>query len=144
MKRIFLDTDVIIDFISDREPFSKEASVIFCLIDQNKIAGYTSSLCFSNLYYVLTRFSSHEKVISKLRELFDILEVLSVDSKIISEALYSGFKDFEDAIQSFTAMEQDHMDVLITRNIKDYKKSSIPVMSPDQFLRTCFQTRERK
>ena len=139
MKSIFLDTDIIIDFISDRKPFSIDAEKIFSLIDQKVVQGYTSSLCFSNLYYVLTKHASHNKVVSKLKDLSEILGVLTVDDKIINEALSSQFKDFEDAIQHYTAIENKHIDILITRNIKDYKTASLPVMTPDNFLKTLSQ-----
>lgn len=136
MKNIFLDTDIIIDFISDRMPFSTDATKIFSLIDQNVIQGHTSSLCFSNLYYVLTKHASHNKVVLKLKDLSEILGVLNVDRKTIHEALSSQFKDFEDAIQYFAALESKYIDILVTRNIKDYKTASLPVMTPDNFLKT--------
>ena len=72
MNNLFIDTDVIIDFLIDRKPFSREAAIIFTLIDQKKLKGYASSLTFSNLYYVLRKFESHNKVISKLDSLSNL------------------------------------------------------------------------
>lgn len=136
MKVLFIDTDVIIDLLSDRQPFSKDAAGIFSLIERREVRGCVSALSFSNLYYILNRFSSHGKVISMLNELADLTDILKVDSRIIKSALASGFKDFEDAIQYQAALEHKNVDVLITRNINDYRKSSLPVMTPETFLRS--------
>ena len=134
MENVFIDTDVIVDFLTDRKPFSLELAKIFSLIDQKKIKGCVSSLSFSNLYYVLRKFGTHKKVISSLQDLSEMVDILKVDSDIVKSALTSDFKDFEDSIQYFAAQEQKKIDCIITRNIKDYKESSIPVMTPETFL----------
>lgn len=136
MENVFIDTDVIVDFLTDRKPFSLESAKIFSLIDQKKIKGYVSSLSFSNLYYILRKFGTHKKVINSLKKLSELVDILKVDSDIIKSALTSDFKDFEDSIQYFAAQEQIKADCIITRNIKDYKDSSIPVMTPETFLVT--------
>jgi len=133
MENVFIDTDVIVDFLTDRKPFSLESAKIFSLIDQKKIKGCVSSLSFSNLYYVLRKFGTHKKVISSLQDLSELVEILKVDSDIVKSALTSDFKDFEDSIQYFAAQEQKKVDCIITRNIKDYKDSSLPVMTPETF-----------
>jgi len=136
MENVFFDTDVIIDFLTDRKPFSLESAKIFSLIDQKKIKGCVSSLSFSNLYYVLRKFGTHKKVISSLQELFELVDILKVDSDTVKSALASDFKDFEDSIQYFAAQEYKKVDCIITKNIKDYKDSSLPVMTPETFLVT--------
>ena len=136
MENVFIDTDVIVDFLTDRKPFSLESAKIFSLIDQKKIKGCVSSLSFSNLYYVLRKFGTHKKVISSLQDLSELVDILKVDSDIVKSALNSDFKDFEDSIQYFAAQEHKKVDCIITRNIKDYKDSSLPVMTPETFLVT--------
>ena len=136
MTDLFIDTDVIIDFLIDRKPFSREAAIIFTLIEQKKLKGYASSLTFSNLYYVLRKFESHNKVISKLDSISTILTILKVDVHTIKKALASGFPDFEDSIQYFSAIENRKIDVIITRKIKDYKKSQISILTPGDYLKT--------
>jgi len=136
MENVFIDTDVIVDFLTDRKPFSLESAKIFSLIDQKKIKGCVSSLSFSNLYYVLRKFGTHKKVISSLQDLSELVDILKVDSDIVKSALTSDFKDFEDSIQYFAAQEHKKVDCIITRNIKDYKDSSLPVMTPETFLVT--------
>jgi len=135
MTDIFIDTDVIIDFLIDREPHSREAAIIFTLIEQKKLRGYVSSLTFSNLYYVLRKIESHKKVIAKLDSISRLLTILRVDQQIIKYVIASGFPDFEDNIQYNCALGYKKIAVLITRNIKDYKGSQIPVMTPAIYLK---------
>lgn len=135
MTDIFIDTDVIIDFLIDREPHSREAAIIFTLIEQKKLKGYVSSLTFSNLYYVLRKIESHNKVKAKLDSISRLFTILKVDQQTIKNAIASGFPDFEDSIQYNCALDYKKIDVLITRNIKDYKGSEIPVMTPVDYLK---------
>ena len=135
MTDLFIDTDVIIDFLIDRKPHSREAAVIFTLIEQKKLKGYTSSLTFSNLYYVLKKLESHSKVLNKLESLSNLINILKVEGQTIKSALASGFPDFEDSIQYFSAVDSKKIDAIITRNIKDYKKSEIPVLTPGDYLK---------
>lgn len=136
MTGLFIDTDVIIDFLTDRKPHSREAAIILTLIEQKKLKGYASSLTFSNLYYVLRKLESHNKVKSKLESLSHIIKILKVDGQTIIDALASDFSDFEDSIQYFSALDSKRIDVIITRNTKDYKKSDIPVLTPGEYLKT--------
>jgi predicted nucleic acid-binding protein len=136
MTDLFIDTDVIIDFLIDRKPHSREAAIIFTLIEQKKIKGYVSSLTFSNLYYVLRKVESHNKVITKLDSISRLLTILKVDQQTIKDAIASGFQDFEDSIQYNCAIDFKKIDVLITRNTKDYKNPEIPVMTPADYLKT--------
>ena len=136
MTNLFIDTDVIIDFLIDRKPYSREAAIIFTLIDQKKLKGYASSLTFSNLFYVLRKIEPHKKVISKLDSISKILTILKVDEQNVRDSIDSGFPDFEDSIQYFCAMDCKKIEVIITRNTKDYKNSSLPVITPGDFLKS--------
>ena len=136
MTDLFIDTDVIIDFLIDRKPHSREAAIIFTLIDHKKLKGYVSSLTFSNLYYVLRKLESHNKVIAKLDSLSKMVNILKVDEQIIKNAISSSFPDFEDTIQYFSALDSKKIDVIITRNTKDFRNSAIPVMTPGDYLKT--------
>ncbi|MDA3822129.1 MAG: PIN domain-containing protein [Bacteroidales bacterium] len=136
MINVFLDIDVIVDYITDRKPFSDNAEKIFALIEQKKIEGHTSSLCFSNLYYLLRQQITRTKALDILKNLAELLNILKVDEDTILQALSSGFNDFEDAIQYYSVLEYKSIEMIVTRNIKDYKHSELPVMSPDSLLKT--------
>ncbi len=136
MTTIFLDTDVIIDYLTDRKPFADSSEQIFALIENNEIRGHASSLCFSHLYYLLHQQMSKQKVMSLLMHLSEMLIICKVDEDSIHRAIASGFKDFEDAIQYYSAIAYKRIDAIVTRNIKDYKLSELAVLTPDQFLQT--------
>ncbi|MBE0641876.1 MAG: PIN domain-containing protein [Bacteroidales bacterium] len=136
MQNVFIDTDVIMDILTNRQPYAVESARLFSLIDQKIINGYTSSLSFSNLYYVLRKFGSHRKVIRTLQELSEIISILNVDGDMVRLALQSDFKDFEDAIQYFTAQSNAVIDSIVTRNVRDYKGIDLPVMTPETFIIT--------
>jgi predicted nucleic acid-binding protein len=133
MTKVFVDTDICIDLLSGRKPFNKTAEILFSLADNNKVKIYVSSFSFSNLDYILRSkcSSTHSRqLIGKFKTL---VIVLPVNSKTIDLAIASGFNDFEDAIQYSCAIE-NNLTTIITRNIKDYKKASIAVLTPETFI----------
>ena len=133
MKSFFFDTDIILDISIKREINIKDSVKILNSIEKGEYKGYTSSIIFSNIYYIQKRLIGHEVSINFLKKLRLLLTVLNVNDQIIQKALESEFKDFEDAIQYFTALE-NNIDCIITRNTKDYIKSSIPVYTPTELL----------
>lgn len=136
MKQIFLDTDVVIDFLINRQPFSVNAIKLFDLSYKKKLIIYVTPLTFSNTYYILRKLAPHKKIIEKLKDLLVLIDIQEVNKKSIEHALTSDFTDFEDAIQNFSATQNPAIEVLITRNIKDYKKSKLAVMSPETFIKS--------
>ena len=136
MDKVLIDTDEILDFFFDRKPFSNEASQILSLCERKKIEGFVTPVMVSNVYYILRKTDKHEKVIQHLKMLMNIIDIAIINKKIILDALHSGFKDFEDALQNFSAQEENDIRIIITRNIKDYKTSSLAVMTPELYLKT--------
>jgi predicted nucleic acid-binding protein len=136
MDNIMIDTDVILDFFFDREPSSENAAKIFSLCESNKVKGFVTPVICSNTYYLLRQTARHEKVIEKLSQLMTFMDVLLMDRDIVIQALSSGFKDFEDALQNFAAIKSGQIDVIITRNVKDYIKSNIGVLTPESYLKS--------
>jgi predicted nucleic acid-binding protein len=130
MIKVFIDTDVIIDFLADRKPFSESAAILFNRIEKKEIEGFTSSQSISNLYDILRKYDSQRNVIQALSDLISLIGILPVGHEVIQKALQSDFTDFEDGIQNFCA-ETEKMDVIVTRNIRDYKRASIAVLNPD-------------
>jgi predicted nucleic acid-binding protein len=133
MIHVFVDTDVCIDLLSGREPFVKAAEQLFSLSDQQVIQIYVSSLSFSNIDYILRAHHPlhySRQIIARFKTL---VQVLSVHEKTIDLAIASDFSDFEDAIQYSCAIE-NNLGMIVTRNIKDFKKASIHVLTPEAFL----------
>jgi len=136
MDRVLIDSDVILDSLFDRQPFSEYATQIFSMCEQKKIVGYLTPVIYSNVYYLLRQTASHEKVIEKLKQLLEITEVLKMDKGVVKNALYSGFKDFEDSLQNFAAVNFGSIDIILTRNLKDYKYSELGVFTPETYLKS--------
>ncbi|MCB9033031.1 MAG: PIN domain-containing protein [Chitinophagales bacterium] len=132
--RLFIDSDVIIDFFTNRTPFADSASQLLELNHKGEITLYLSALSINNIYYILRKFLGHKKSIEVIESLIDITEIIGTTKKEIMEALKNNFSDFEDAIQYTSALKIEKLDAIITRNTKDYKQSSIPVMTPNEFL----------
>lgn len=136
MNKILIDTDVILDFFFDRQPFSKYSTKIFSLCESKKIKGFVTPVIYSNTYYILRQTARHNKVIEKLMQLLSITDVLSMDKEVVKNALNSGFNDFEDALQNYAALKSGEINVILTRNIKDYNKSTIGVLTPETYIKT--------
>jgi len=133
--KVFLDTNILIDLIANREPYSKFAIQIFKSAELKKIKIFTTSHAIVTTHYILKKHIDEKSLRAILTELTDILNIIAVDSHIIKRGLNSKHKDFEDAIQILSANSIDSIDFIVTRNLKDFKNSEIPVLSPDEILK---------
>ena len=131
---VFVDTDVVLDVLSQRQPFYDDAAQLFSLADNGGITLVVSSLCFSNLNYILSKQYSAAAAKKYLQKFKTLVTVAAVTDKIVELALLSAFKDFEDALQHYTALSVQ-ADAIVTRNIKDYKSATIKVLTPHQLLK---------
>jgi len=131
--KLFLDTNVMLDFLGERDPFYISAAKIATLADKRKLIIVVSALSYATLSYFLTKYYGLEKTKDKLRKFKVISEICELDALIIEKGLNSDFPDFEDSLQYYSALRTE-CDIIITRNGKDFKKSQIPVMTPDEFL----------
>ncbi|MFN5182671.1 MAG: type II toxin-antitoxin system VapC family toxin [Bacteroidota bacterium] len=134
MEKVFVDSDIVLDLLSARQPHYKYAAELFSLADENSIKIFVSSLTFANVNYILSKQLSAVQARKMLLKFKTLISVLSVNDKIIELALVSDFHDFEDAIQYNSAIEND-ISTLLTRNLKDYKKAEITILTPQQFLK---------
>ena len=132
MKSIFLDTNVLIDFFADRKPFSIEAARLFNYSIKKKINLYISAVSYNNIYYILRQSCSHIETIKMLTELNEWTVVIDVSKEIINKSLKSDFRAFEDAIQYNCAKSLKKIDFIVTRDTKDFKTSSLPILTPKE------------
>jgi predicted nucleic acid-binding protein len=135
MEKVFVDTDVVLDLLGEREPFYRSAALLFSRADKKEIRLFISALSFANTHYVLRRKFTEQEARKVLLGFKVLVTVLPVEDKSIELALASDFSDFEDAIQYYTAIEGS-MKTMVTRNLKDFKHSKIPVMTADAYLKT--------
>jgi predicted nucleic acid-binding protein len=134
MDKVFVDTDIILDFLSIREPFYINAANLFSLADKGELQIFVSSLSFANLNYLLSKQYNTNEARKKLLKFKTLVSVLAVNEKTIELALASDFKDFEVGIQYFSAIRKG-LKIILTRNLKDFKTADIAVMTAEEYLK---------
>ena len=132
--KIFLDTDVALDHLADRQPFAEYAHRLLALVETGELTVCVSSLSFSNLYYILRKLKGHTDALALLGMLKQLVRISAVSESEIQSAFSSQFKDFEDAIQHFSARSEGGGSAIVTRNKADYSASEIAVLSPEEYL----------
>ena len=135
MKKLLIDTNIVLDLLGRRVPFYSEAAGLFSLSDKKHVSVSISSLSLINTHYILRKIKSEQEARRIIRTFKVLVHEFPLYSKITDLALNSDFNDFEDAIQYYTALENGQ-DMIITRNIADFKTSSIPVMTADEFIKS--------
>jgi len=134
MKSVFVDTNILIDLLTDRPPFSKFAIELFDLAEKRKVKLFTSSHSYATTHYLLKKYIEESALREILLTLLDFIEIISVDVVIIKKSLLSKHKDFEDAIQIFAANTINNLEFIVTRNLKDFKNAGVIVLPPDELL----------
>lgn len=133
MSNLFLDTNVALDFFLKRKEFVEDARNIFEWGHNHYGRLFMSSLSFSNIAYIARKTVTGEGLYDLLGALGKMVEASPVDKNVVRKAIALQAKDFEDALQYFSA-KRVHADYLITRNVKDFPFSEIPVLTPHDFL----------
>ena len=133
MKKIFIDTNILLDLVMKRRGFYQEAKRLFDHCEQRNIKTYISALSIATINYLLSKSYRKDEVRKILEVIYDITEVLPFSKRIIFFAHYSNFKDLEDGFQYFTAKE-NNINIIITRNQKDFEVNDISILTPKQFL----------
>jgi predicted nucleic acid-binding protein len=134
MKRVFLDTNIIVDLIADRRPFSKYAIQIFQKAESKELELFTSSHSIATTHYLLKKYLEEKELRDVLYNLLDFVNVVAVDEGIIKKGLRSKHKDFEDSIQILCASSIEKIDCIVSRNTKDFKESEVPAFNPDEII----------
>lgn len=132
MRNLFLDTNILVDLLADRKPFSKFAMELFSAAENKQVILYTSSHSIATSYYLLKKFLEDKLLREALSGLIEYVKVIPIDSSMINKGLKSKQRDFEDALQLYAACSIQRMDCIVTRNIKDFKGSEITALSPDE------------
>jgi predicted nucleic acid-binding protein len=134
-QKVFLDTDVILDVVFGRMPHFYHSQAVLTLIEKNCITGFTSSLILANCFYIISNNKNKETARQTVSKLRSLLIVLPFTDKEIGESLNSDIKDFEDGVQYFIAINSG-LDIILTRNLSDFKNVDINVFTPKDFLDT--------
>jgi len=130
-KSLFVDSDIFIDVYSKRSSFYEDSSKLLSLAESKRFDAYTSPLVIANIYFVLQRFGGKEVAMNAIRKTRTFIGIVEMNQDVVDRAIHSGFYDFEDALEAYSA-ENAMMDMIVTRNIKDFKRSKISILSPSE------------
>ncbi len=133
MKRLLLDTNIILDIVLKRSPHFEYSSRIFELIDKKQIVGYITATTVTDIYYIARKEKGKEIALEFISNLIEVVDVLGIDKNIIVKAIKSKLKDFEDAIQ-VSAAEYNEIEIIVTRNKSDFLSSGLEVMTPKELI----------
>lgn len=134
MTRLFLDTNIVVDLLDRREPFCHDAARLFTMAYNKQVQLTVSPITFSTASFLLRKHGA-EGVRNLLANFRQLVRVATTDQRTVDDALASQFKDFEDAMQYYTALKAKS-EVIITRNTKDFTASRLPVMTATEYLAT--------
>ena len=135
MDKIFVDTNVLIDHLAERQPFCQAAKQIFQKAETGQLLMCVSTLSICNIAYIVRKLKPNADTATMLEQLSNLASLTQIDKTVIALALKAGFKDFEDAVQHFSAVNEGVVTHLITRNPSDFEKSLLPVFSPEAYLK---------
>ena len=132
MTRLFLDTNIVVDLLDQREPFCHDAVRLFTMAYNKQVKIIVSPMTFTTASFLLRKHGT-EGVRNLLSNFRQLARVATANERTVDDSLASQFKDFEDAMQYYTAVKAK-ADIIITRNGKDFTHSAIPVMTASEFL----------
>ncbi|MGK7925409.1 MAG: type II toxin-antitoxin system VapC family toxin [Spirulina sp.] len=133
--KVLLDTNIVLDYALERQPFLIQSNQIFLLIKQRKFEGYISASTFSDLYYIIRKDRGKDWALDFLNRLASFCQIATCDREVIEIALQANFKDFEDAIQ-YGAAVVNRLDGIVTRNERDFPVSDIQILTCDRLMET--------
>lgn len=132
--KVFLDINIVLDFLLKRPSFDDEAMDIFKLLYKKEIDGYLSAVSYTQIGYFLQKYVGKPAAKEILRDLNKLFTTVTVDNRVLEEALDSAIKDFDDAVQYASALSVSNLYCIITRDKKDFKSSQIIIQSPKEFI----------
>ena len=133
MKKILLDTNIILDIALERSQFQTQSSDLLKFAYYHKLAICVTATTITDIYYVLRKSKGHNNAIAFLKKFLTNTEILSIDENIILNSLNSIISDFEDAVQIETA-KYSNIQTIITRNKKDFIKSKLEIYTPEEYI----------
>jgi predicted nucleic acid-binding protein len=133
-KKLFVDSDIILDLLAERLLFYDDAAKIFSWAYKRKIELYTTAVVLANVFYILRKVNGNSKAKEQIKDLRLLVKILPIDENIVDMALNSKFNDFEDGLQYYTAKEQNLFGI-ITRNLNDYKIKDIVIQTSKEFVK---------
>ncbi len=131
--KVLLDTNIVLDYILERQDFVENARQIFRLAYDKKIEAYFSANTITDIFYIVRKYKPKDEVLCFLQNLLSFVDVANVNKTVILKALNSNFPDFEDAVQNFSAINSD-IKIIVTRNLKDFNDSHLKYLNQHNLL----------
>ena len=131
--RVLVDTNVVLDVLLDRRPFTDAAAQVFALVEESKIEGLLCATTITTVDYLLGQALAPEKARGALQRLLGLFEIAPVNRSVLEHALRSGITDFEDAVLEQAGLLAG-VDAITTRNVGDFRKSKVTVFDPTELL----------
>jgi predicted nucleic acid-binding protein len=132
--RVLIDTNIVLDFLLQREPFFQDAEFLFQAIDMGQVIGYVTATTLTDIFYISRRHTrSIEQARQAVLEILTVMAICPIDRAVLESAFNSGLADFEDAVQIFSAVAQG-LDAIVTRDIQGFLSSSVSVLSVQELL----------
>lgn len=131
--RVLFDTNVVLDLLLDRMPFANNAASLFAKVERSEITGYLCATTVTTVHYLLAKAMDARDANAHIKTLIAMFEIAAVNRLVIEQAIKVGFTDFEDAVL-YQAASHAGVDYIVTRNAGDFKKSTIPIYDPREFV----------
>ena len=131
---VCFDINVILDVMLDRKPFSDPASLLLSYVERGKISGIIPASAITTIHYLASKVLGKNKALKHINSLIFLFEIAPINGSVIKQALNSGFSDFEDAVLYYAGYNAK-ADAIVTRDAKGFKKSALPVYSPQELLK---------
>jgi predicted nucleic acid-binding protein len=129
--RVLIDTNVVLDFLQDREPFVENAARLFERIDAGEIEGFIAATTITNIYYIVRRAAGRAVAQDAITQVLSDLNICAVDLEVLEQALALNFEDFEDAVQ-YACTLACSVDAIVTRDASGFVGAEIPVVLPEE------------
>ena len=129
--RVLIDTNVVLDFLQEREPFVENAAILFERVDAGEIEGFIAATAITNIYYILRKASGKVVAQDAIAQILSDLNICAVDLEVLEQAYSLNFEDFEDAVQ-YACATVNNLDAIVTRDASGFVNAEIPVVLPDE------------
>ncbi len=133
--RVFIDTNVLLDVLAEREGFYVDAMRVWTLAESGRIEAHVAAISFSNCYYIVRKHAGRPSAEKAVRLLRDVFRPVDLTGQVLNQAIDAGFADFEDALQFHSAVHAQS-ECIITRNPDHFPRTPLSVLSPAEFLAT--------
>jgi len=131
--KVLFDTNIVLDLMLDREPFSKPAAILFSMVESGTISGLLSATTITTIHYLAAKVIGKQKAEIEITKLLSLFKIAAVNQAVLSQAIQRNWPDFEDAVV-YEAALQSGAEAITTRDLKGFKDSRISILTPEESI----------